>query len=162
MIIIIEAVVLCLLFTLIIVTLVLRNPIGQIYNYPPKIIERVKELGLITDKQEPGSRTVIIKKIMVSIIFAVILAAFLRIFNGERTFLEGFLTAYLLWTIVDWYDAFILDCIWFCHSKRIRIKGTEDMVDEYHNYVYHIKGSCIGMFIGIPVCLIAGLLVQLF
>lgn len=162
MIILIEAVVLCLLFTLIIVTLALKNPLGQIYNYPPKIIERVKELGLITDEQVPGSRTVIIKKIISSIILAVILAAFLRIFNGERTFLGGFLTAYLLWIIVDWYDAFILDGIWFCHSKKMIIPGTEDMDSEYHNYAYHIKQSCIGMFIGIPVCLLSALIVMIF
>ena len=141
MIILIESIALCLLFTLIIVPVVLKNPLGQIYNYPPAIIERVKELGLITDKQPKGSRSTIIKKVTVSIFFAIILAAFLILINKEKTFLRGFLTSYLLWTIVDWYDAFILDYICFCHSKRIIIPGTEDMEDEYHNYVFHIKES---------------------
>ena len=46
MIILIESLLLCFLFTLIIVPMVLKNPLSQIYNYPPAIIERVKELGI--------------------------------------------------------------------------------------------------------------------
>ena len=56
----------------------------------------------------------------------------------------------------------MIDCIWFSHSRRIIIKGTEDMEDEYHNYVYHIKESLKGMVIGIPVCFLTGILVMLF
>lgn len=44
------------------------------------------------------------------------------------------LTAYALWCVVNWFDAFVLDCIWFCHDKHFVIPGTEDMVADYHDY----------------------------
>ena len=47
---------------------------------------------------------------------------------------------------MDGYDAFVLDCVWFCHSKRCVIPGTEDLVDAYHDYMFHIKESAVGMY----------------
>ena len=44
----------------------------------------------------------------------------------------------MIWLIIDWYDALVLDSIWFCHSKKVRIPGTEDM-EEYKDYCFHIK-----------------------
>ena len=58
--------------------------------------------------------------------------------------------------VVDWYDALVIDCLWFCHSKRFVISGTEDMTAAYHDYGFHIRQSCIGIFIGLPVCLLTG------
>ncbi len=73
--------------------------------------------------------------------------------NGCTAVLSGFGTSYLLWLPVVWYDALVLDCLWFCHSKRCIITGTEDLKDSYHDYMFHIKkGSCAGMLIGLPCC----------
>ena len=41
------------------------------------------------------------------------------------------------------------------------IPGTEDMTDAYHDYLFHIKGAPIGMLLGIPAALVAGLIVML-
>ncbi len=49
MIIAIESIVLCLVFTLM-VYLMSREPIKSLYNYPPKIQERVKTLDEYKDK----------------------------------------------------------------------------------------------------------------
>lgn len=49
MILIIESVVLCLIFT-IMVYIMSREPIKTLYNYPPKIQERVKTLKEYKDK----------------------------------------------------------------------------------------------------------------
>jgi hypothetical protein len=43
----------------------------------------------------------------------------------------------------------------------MRIPGTEDM-KEYHDYLFHIKASCIGTLIGLPACATVGLIVMLF
>ena len=67
----------------------------------------------------------------------------------------------MIWTIVDWYDAFILDCGWFCHSKKCIIPGAEDLTDAYHDYMFHIKGSAVGMLIGLPCCLIPGVVAMI-
>ena len=59
------------------------------------------------------------------------------------------------------FDALVLDCIWFCHDKHFVIPGTEDMTAAYHDYWFHIKGSLIGMALGIPSALVAGLIVMI-
>ena len=49
MIILIEAIVFCIIFTLMILILS-KDPIKTVYNYPPKIQERVKSLEEYKDK----------------------------------------------------------------------------------------------------------------
>ena len=29
----------------------------------------------------------------------------------------AFLVSYIIWLIIDWYDCFVIDWIWVCHSK---------------------------------------------
>ena len=60
----------------------------------------------------------------------------------------------------DIYDAIVLDIFWFCRSKTWILPGTADMTEAYHDYGYHVKASCVGMLIGLPVCLLIGLVVQ--
>ena len=86
--------------------------------------------------------------------------AFLRYANGCTTFREVFGYGFLLWTIVNLYDAVVMDIIWFCHDPRFVLKGTEDMTADYHDYWFHIRGFLIGETLGLAVCALAGLAVQ--
>lgn len=158
MIIVIESIVLCALFTLM-VFIMSRKPINTLYNYPPKIQERVKSLDEYKDKV-PETKNKVAAKLIASILFLVIIALILRFINGYTTFLESFKYGFLLWTIVNLYDAIVLDIIWFCHDPHFVFKGTEDMKDEYHNYWFHIKGFFIGEILALVICSLAGLLVQ--
>ena len=158
MIIIYESIILCLLFT-IMVYIISRNPIKTLYNYPPKIQERVKSLPEY-QKEIPTQENKIIIKLLASIIFLSILCIVLRYINGYTTFIDSFKYGFLLWTIVNLYDVMVLDIIWFCHDKYFVFKGTEDMVDEYHNYLFHIKGFFIGEIIAIIICLLSGLIIH--
>ena len=118
MILFIESIVLCLLFTLM-VYMMSRDPIKTLYNYPPKIQERVKSLKEYKGKIPTKENKVIIK-VFASITFLIIIAIILRYINGYTTFIESFEYGFLLWTIVNLWDAIVLDIIWFCHSyKRI-------------------------------------------
>ena len=137
MIILIESVILCIIFT-IIVYLMSREPIKSLYNYPPKIQERVKSLDEYKDKI-PTQENKVAAKLGASVIFLAILYVVLRYINGYETFIESFGYGFLLWTIVNLYDVVVLDIIWFYHDKFFVFKGTEDMVKEYHNYWFHIK-----------------------
>ena len=158
MIIVIESVILCVLFTLM-VFVMSRDPIKTLYNYPPKIQERVKSLDEYKDKI-PTQGNKIVAKVFASILFLVIICIVLRYINGYTTFIESFGYSFLLWTIVNLYDAIVLDIIWFCHDKHFVFKGTEDMVDEYHNYWFHIKGFFIGEGLALIICSLAGIIVQ--
>ena len=159
MILVIESIVLCALFTLM-VYIMSRDPIKTLYNYPPKIQECVMSLDDYKDRI-PTKKNKVVAKVGASLLFVVILALILRFINGYTTFLQAFGYGFLLWTIVNAYDAIVLDIIWFCHDPHFVLKGTEDMVDEYHNYWFHIKGFFIGEGLAIAVCCLAGLVVSL-
>lgn len=158
MIIIIESIILCLIFT-IMVYIMSREPIKTLYNYPPKIQERVKSLAEYKNKI-PTQENKIIAKLFASILFLIIICLILRYINGYTTFKESFIYGFILWTIVNLWDLIVLDIIWFCHDKYFIFKGTEDMVDEYHNYLFHIKGFFIGEALALIICFLAGLIIH--
>ena len=158
MVILIESVILCALFTLM-VYIMSREPIKTLYNYPPKIQERVRSLPEYQNLI-PTQKNKLVAKIFASIIFLIILCIVLRYINGYTTFMDSFKYGFLLWTIVNLYDALVLDIIWFCHDKHFIFKGTEDMIDEYHNYWFHIKGFFIGELLALIICTLAGAIVQ--
>ena len=158
MLILIESIVLCVLFT-IMVYIMSKDPIKTLYNYPPKIQERVKSLDEYKDKI-PTNKNKIFAKVVASIFIIIIISLILRYINGYTTFLEGFGYGFLIWTIVNIYDALIIDICWFCRNPRFVFKGTEDMTKEYHNYWFHIKESLKGEVIALIVCCIVGLIIQ--
>ena len=154
----IESAVLCAAFTLM-VYLMSRKPIKSLYNYPPKIQERVMSLDEYKD-QIPTQKNKLAAKLGASLLFTVILSLILRYINGYTSFLQAFGYGFLLWTIVNLWDVIALDIIWFCHDPHFVFKGTEDMVTDYHDYWFHIKGFFIGETLALVVCAIAGLIVQ--
>ena len=158
MIIVIESIVLCAIFT-IMVYIMSREPIKTLYNYPPKIQERVKELDEYKDKI-PTQENKVEAKIFATILFLIIICVVLRYINGYTTFVESFRYGFLLWTIVNLYDVIVLDIIWFCHDKHFVFKGTEDMTNEYHNYLFHIKGFFMGEILALLVCAATGLIIE--
>lgn len=151
----IECLVLCALFTVAVVTVSLKDPLAGVHNWPPAIQQRAQALGLIGERQISGSKAVYVKKLMGALLIAVLCTAVVYCVNGARSFSAGFSDSYLIWTVVNWYDAFVIDCLWVCHDRRVRIPGTEDM-KEYQDYWFHIKGSLKGQLLGLPVCALVG------
>ena len=153
-----ECIVLCIVFTLI-VYFISKDPIKTLYNYPPKVQERVKSLKEYKDKV-PTNENKITSKLFACLIFIIVLCIVLRYVNGCTTFLESFKYGYILWTVVNLWDVIVLDIIWFCHDKRFVFKGTEDMTNEYHNYWFHIKGFFIGEALALIICFITSLIIH--
>lgn len=157
MIVLIECIILCLVFTLM-VYIMSRNPIATLYNYPPKIQERVKSMKEYQDKI-PTTKNKIGAKALAALIIVVLVSFILRYINGYTTFIEGFGYGFLIWSVVNIYDVIVMDIIWFCHSPEFVFKGTEDMLKEYRNYLFHIKGGIIGEVLGLILCILIGLIV---
>jgi hypothetical protein len=158
MILVIESIILCFIFTGM-VYIMSRDPMKTIYNYPPKIQERVKSLKEYQN-QIPTQKNKLGIKLFASFLFLCILCFVLKYINGCQTFWDSFCNGFLLWTIVNLWDAIVLDMIWFCHDPYFRIKGTEDMIEEYHNYWFHIKGFFIGEGLALIIVSIAALIIQ--
>lgn len=156
----IETLILTVLFTIAVVA-GSKNPVDTVYDMPQPIINRCLELGLIDESKKADSPQTRRKKLAAAIVIALIMALTLFFVNHAGNFLQGFLISYLIWLIIDWYDCFVIDWIWVCHSKKLIIPGTEDLVDSYKDYRFHFIGSLKGMAIWLPVCLLVGAMVQI-
>lgn len=108
----------------------------------------------------PTQKNKLAAKLSASVLFAVILSLILRYVNGCTSFLQAFGTGFLLWTVVNLWDALVLDILWFCHDPHFVLKGTEDMVSDYHDYGFHIKGFFIGEALACAACAVAAAVVR--
>ena len=159
---IIETLVLVVLFT--VICLIMCSNVDEhlnwvALNYPPEVVEYLIGEGRIDIPKTLTRKEKMKKKLPIAIFFIIILSAIVWHINGCRTFFSAFITCFGIWTIVDWYDALVLDCLWFCHSKKIRVSGTEHMDKAYKDYMFHIKGSAFGMIIGFVVSVLVGVVV---
>lgn len=137
-----------------------RNPVDTVYDMPEPIINRCLELKLIDETKKSTSPQTKAKKGCAAFVIAIILALILYFVNHAENFLEGFAISYIIWFIIDWYDCIVIDWGWVCHSNKIIIPGTEDLVEAYKDYKFHFIGSLKGMILGLPVCLFVALFVQ--
>lgn len=160
MILLIQCVVLCVIFTFVILPPQFKNPLSQITSYPPAIRERVANLPQYKDILDVTKKKNIARKIIGTFI-AVILLAFFAFFSGETTFLPAFTHVFILFFVVNMYDLIIFDFIVFAHSKKVVIPGTEDMVKEYKNPIHHVKGAGKGIVIGIIAATLAAGIVEI-
>lgn len=125
-------------------------------SYPPKVRERLREMGVIPKEQKTRfSKKEIIRKVVGVFIFSIIIAFIMIFVNGQREFLGSFLSVLAISLSITWYDAIVMDCMIFCHDKSKIIEGTEDLTEEYHNYLFHIKQSLIGTVISVILSLVS-------
>lgn len=160
MILFIESVILCVLYTLMILPPIYKDPLNMIMSYPPEIIKRVESLPQYQDKIQKREKAHIIKKILGIFLFVIVMTT-IAYFSGCRNFGSTFVHIFILFFVVNLYDLFVLDWGIFCHSKRLRIQGTEDMEKEYKDYFFHVKGAFIGTVLGVIVAFLSACLIEL-
>ena len=156
----IECIVLCILFTLIIMPAQYKDPMVMIMSYPPNVIKRVEQLPQYKGCIKERKKKHISKKIFGVFFFATVLAV-VAYFSGCRGFEDTFFHVFILFVAVNLYDMLVLDWGVFCHSRKLRIPGTEDMDEEYTDYLFHAKGTLKGIGIGVVVALLAGAMLSL-
>lgn len=160
MILIVECVIGIILFTLIAVPMTAKNPLEMIDDYPPAIHQKCVELGIVENaKRRLKVKDVICKLLTILVLISVTVVVMIFI-NQAKSFSEGFWDTFAIWCSITWFDALFIDYIWFCHSKKIQIPGTEGM-KEYKDYLFHNKQSCIGTLLGIPASAVMGFFVTM-
>ena len=108
-----------------------RGPVGGIFFYPQVMINRVKELGLITEeelKHRKISALLLLIGWMLTVPAVMILGE-----NGARSYFECCFQYYILFLGAEFFDWLILDTIWVALSDWWIIPGTEDLNDTWHN-----------------------------
>lgn len=161
MLLLIECIIACVLFTLVILIPQYKDPISMIMSYPPNVIKRVEQLPQYKDKIKQKEKSHLITKLIGVIVF-IVLFALIAYFSGCRDFFSALIHIFILFLSVNLYDLVILDWGIFCHSKKLRISGTEDMESDYKDYLFHLKGAVKGTIIGIIVAVLSSCLVMLF
>ncbi|GHU55793.1 hypothetical protein FACS1894132_12410 [Clostridia bacterium] len=150
MLLLVECLIACVVFTLIVVPSQIRNPISQIVSYPPAIRERVCSLPQYKDIVAQVSKKGIARKIIGAVLLTFGLAV-LAYFSVAVTFLKAAIHVYIVFTAVNLYDLIVIDWFWFVHSPKTRIPSAEDMITAYHGLWHHFRGSLIGLGLGLPV-----------
>lgn len=160
MLLIVECIIACVIFTLIMLPPLYKDPISKIMSFPPEIRRRVESLPQYKANIGTRKKRHITIKILSVFIFAIMLA-FVAYYSGARSFVQTFRHVFIIFFAINLYDLFILDIGLFCHSKKTRIPGTEDMDEAYRSPRHHIRGAIIGTFLGVIVALISGGLIHL-
>ena len=120
-----QLVLFCALFTLMVKLGVGGNALNGLYFYPKPVQEKAFELGL-TDRETVGRK----RKRFMTAFFAVMAAALvgiIRFWNGVQTFRPAYFQALLFLEVMNWYDGIVIDRLWVGHSRFWVIPGTEDI-----------------------------------
>lgn len=144
---IIIAILLTIVFTAMILIPLIKNPVWWIHDFPQDIQDEYFK----THERIPSaffSKTVLLKKAL-GLLIALALLEGIVWWLGAGSFTEAFIVIYSLWSIINWYDCFILDWVFFANIKAVRLPGTEHMDKAYHQKTYHFVRALWGMLIGL-------------
>jgi len=123
--IVLQLVLFCILFTLMVKLAVGGSALNGLYFYPKPVQEKVHALGL-TDRETVARKR---KRFMI-LFFLVMLSALVLIiglWNGVRRFWPAYWQALLFLEVMNWYDGIVIDRLWVGHSCFWIIPGTEEI-----------------------------------
>ena len=123
--IVLQLILFCALFTLMVKIGVGNNALNGLYFYPKPVQKIVYELGL-TDRETVAKKR---KRFMIAF-FAVMAAALIliiRVWNGIHSFWAAYLQALIFLEVMNWYDGIVIDRLWVGYSGFWVIPGTEEI-----------------------------------
>lgn len=156
----IECMIACIIFALIVLPTQYKDPVKYIMSYPPEIRKRVESLPEYKNSIKKTEKRHIVKK-LIAVFVSITLLSAVAYFSGAKTFQTAFLHVFILFLAVNLFDVIVFDFGVFCHSKKLRIAGTEDMDKEYKNYLFHVKGGIKGIMLGIVISLLSACIIYI-
>ena len=115
----------CALFTLMVKYAVRGSAIDGLYFYPKPVQDRAIEIGL-TDRDTMNRK----RKRFMTLFYLVMLAALVLIiafWNRVRDFQTAYLQALLFLEVMNVYDGVVIDKLWVGYSKFWLLPGCEDL-----------------------------------
>ena len=115
----------CALFTLMVKLGVGSSALNGLYFYPKPVQEKAYALGL-TSREAVSRRR---KRFMAAFfaVMAAVLVLIIRAWNGIYAFLPAYWQALLFLEVMNWYDGIVIDRLWVGHSAFWVIPGTESI-----------------------------------
>ena len=115
----------CALFTLMVKYAVRGGAIDGLYFYPKTVQDRAIEIGL-TDRDTMNRK----RKMFMTLFYIVMLAALVLIiafWNRVRDFRTAYLQALLFLEVMNIYDGIVIDKLWVGYSKFWLLPGCENL-----------------------------------
>ena len=104
----------------------IRNgAVGMVHLYDKKVQERVVALGLTT-AEEIRKRSVLFRSLCLPGYLIYVLIC-VYVINGARGFWPGFWQGFVILSVMNLIDRFLIDDYWVGHTKAWIIPGTEDL-----------------------------------
>ena len=104
----------------------IRNgAIGMVHLYDQKVQDRVVRLGMTT-AEAIRKRSKLFRSLCLPAYMIYVLVCVYAI-NGARGFLPGLWQAFVILSIMNLIDRFLIDEYWVGHTKAWVIPGTEDL-----------------------------------
>ena len=125
MIIVIQLILYCLLFTAMVALAVRGGAIDGLYFYPKTVQERAFEIGLTTKESMVKKRKVFMTAFYIVMLTALVLI--IALWNGVTDFWMAYLQSLLFLEVMNWYDGIVIDKIWVGYSKFWMLPGCEDI-----------------------------------
>ncbi len=125
MILLLQLILYCFLFTAMVRYSVRRGAINGLYFYPKAVQERAYEIGL-TERETVKKQ----RKRFMMLFYIVMLSALvliIAVWNRVSDFKTAYLQALLFLEVMNIYDGVVIDKLWVGHSKFWILKGTEDI-----------------------------------
>ena len=123
MLILVQLVLYCLLYILLVKCAVRDSGRNCLYFYPKEYIEEAERRG-IADKKTTMKKG---KRFMILFCIAIFVALILiiSVWNRVTDFQTAYMQAALFLVVVNWFDAIVIDRLWVGHSKIWIIRGME-------------------------------------
>ena len=156
-----EALILCLLFWLIcyLGTGTDEKNVKSFRSYPDAVQSMLKADDRLKGKI-PGTGPVAVFFSTV-LTFSVVLLIFGLPLKAESLF-GNFLNILILGEILNAFDYFVMDLLWFRNSRRTRFRGTEDNDELYRDPRNHRAAFLRGIGAFFAVAVIDGLILSVF
>ena len=118
-----ENVLYCLLFFLLVKCAVRNDGRNCLYFYPKEYIDEAQKRG-IADKEATIKKG---KRFMVPFCIGmlVVLVLIISVWNHVSDFKTAYLQAYLFLVVMNWFDGVLMDRLWVVYSKIWVVKGME-------------------------------------
>ena len=125
MMIVIQLILYCLLFTAMVALAVRGGAIDGLYFYPKTVQEWAFEIGLTTRESMVKKRKVFMTAFYIVMLTALVLI--IALWNGVTDFWMAYLQSLLFLEVMNWYDGIVIDKIWVGYSKFWILPGCEDI-----------------------------------
>ena len=103
-----------------------KGAVGMVHLYDQQVQQRCITLGLTT-KEKIKRNALRFKAICIPVYIAYVLIC-VYVINGTDTFWSGFWQCFVILSVMNLIDRFLIDGYWVGHTKAWVIPGTEDLM----------------------------------